>query len=941
MNQTRTQNILLFSLAAWVAFSVWATFKVEKPKEIRIPVAESAPSYTENPQDRRAYEITMLADPNTGKIPDDIGRKERAFAQRINEDLRSDPLLRGVDSQEGVEELTWSSVGPVNFGGRTRAIAIDVTDEQILLAGGVSGGVWRSENGGASWTKTTGTADLHSVTAIVQDTRPGKTNIWYYGTGELIGNSARALGAPFRGDGIYKSTDGGRSWQLLPSTSTNEPATFDSPFNYIWDLALNPNSSDDEIIAAIFGGLVKSTDGGNTWTTVLGNDALGQAGTDLNDSEIIFYTDVHRTSNGDFYATLSNITNTNSVRSPLGGIYRSEDNGDTWTKISAFPTNIFYRRTEIGSSEGNPNVIYFISDTNDGHVFSRYDVNTEAFVDLTSNLPAFGGSLGDFNSQNSYNLLVSVHPQNDNVVFLGGRNLYRSTDGFTSTNNTNWIGGYNSINDPASYANHHPDQHKVVFFPSNPNTMLSANDGGIFKTLNNLNPIVQYESLNNNYVTTQFYTGHLSKYEEDNFVLGGTQDNGTLFTPSAGGPTQRVLGGDGAYAASTRFGIYYYVSFQNSRIFRVTLSQTGQITSFARVDPIGAGQAPGQSYLFINPYVLDPNSPNQMYLAGGNYIWRNNNLAQIQANNNDRTSVNWDRLETSLIQDGSISALDVSTDANGILVYGSTSGSLIKLENAEAEDHRRFNLADQPGVNFPRLANVSSIKMDPTNSDNFIVTFSNYGVPSIFYTQDGGETFSDVSGNLEENPDGTGNGPSVRWATIVPLDDDTYQYYVGTSTGLYSTTTLDGSSTVWVQEGTNTIGNMVVNMIDFRRSDGRIVAATHGNGLYTSQIPNVKSEEPIPTAGELSIETAFPNPFSDAVKIRFNIPESGFVSLRVYNSQGQLVRVASPGLSFVGENLVTWDGNDQLGQRVKDGIYIIRLTYDGQNDVQRVILSRN
>ncbi len=116
-----------------------------------------------------------------------------------------------------------------------------------------------------------------------------------------------------------------------------------------------------------------------------------------------------------------------------------------------------------------------------------------------------------------------------------------------------------------------------------------------------------------------------------------------------------------------------------------------------------------------------------------------------------------------------------------------------------------------------------------------MVTVSNYGVKSIFYTTDAGATWTAVSGNLEENPDGTGNGPSITWAHIYN-DGSATRYYIGSSTGLYSTDQLNGANTIWAQEGANTIGNVVINMITSRTFDNTIVVATHGNGMYSNKV---------------------------------------------------------------------------------------------------------
>lgn len=909
----------------------------ENPEELTLPQAESQLNPGENPQNRAAYETMMLVDPKTGELPPGIKHLEHEFAKRFKNNEEPLPSIEGA---EGTENLDWESIGPNNIGGRTRAIAMDVRDENVMLAAGVSGGVWRTEDGGNTWTKTTAPQQLHSVTVIRQDTRAGREDTWYFGTGELVGNSARGAGAPLRGDGIFKSTDGGRTWVVLPSTATNDPAEFNSPFNYVWDIVLDPKpSTGDVILAAIFGGVVLSEDGGLTWRTVLGDDLLSLGETNLNDEVAIFYSDVHKTSDGTVYASISNTTNDGTTLSEDGGIYQSTTNGLTWRSVVSF-NSMPSRRIELGSSIGNPNIIYTVADGLGGPILGKFDATLNRFTNLSGSVPAFGGDFGDYNAQVSYNMMISAHPEDENIVYLGGTNLYRSTDGFNSRNNTTWIGGYSLDNDASVYDNHHPDQHDVIFYPSNPDRMISVNDGGIFRTENNRAETVSYVPLNNGYVTSQYYTAQISKFEEDNFVLGGTQDNGTLLTSNLVSSTSRVLGGDGAYVATTRFGIYYYVSFQNSRMFRVTLGSENQLTSFARIDPIGGGQTNGQPYLFINPYVLDPANQNRMYLAGGDFVWRNRNLSQIPPGSNNKTGFNWDRLLDTNIASGSISAIDASTEPANIVYYGSSNGQVNRIDNANVDSYSVTNLNRNAGVNFPVDANVSSISIDPTNADNVMVTFSNYLVPSIFFSDDGGQTFTDVSGNLEENPDGSGNGPSIRWARVVPIEDDSYQYYVGTSVGLFSTRTLNGSSTIWAQEGANVIGNVVVPMIDYRRSDGRIVAATHGNGLYFSQIPNVDPEPPVSGAEQLEIETSFPNPFSDLVTIRFGIPDSDFVVVRIYDMQGKLVTIASAGLGFTGENEIFWDGTDQIGQRVKDGIYIVRLTYRDQNDATRVILSR-
>lgn len=940
------KSILLISLSGLSALVALMFVFTPEPKNDEIivdpPKARSEIFSRENVQQRSEYLHQMLANPSTNEIPVNMRDLETEF---VHELARKADLNRlrmsaaGANSKNAPSLLAWSSLGPNNVGGRTRAVAIDVNNENIILSAGVSGGVWRSVNGGQSWTKTTEPEELHSVTCIVQDTRPGKGNVWYYGTGELVGNSTRSPGAPFRGDGIYKSVDGGLTWQPLPSTQVNNPEKFNSPFMYVWDITINPNSANDEIIAAIYGGIVRSVDGGQTWTTVLGN-ALYEVGNnvDLNDVPAVFYTEVYRANNGVFYASLSRTTNSANIFYSLGGVYRSDD-GVNWTRIIAH-TGAPYRRTEIGASTSNPNIVYFLSDTGQDHELIKYNNGTGVIEDRSDNLPdGSDEEVESFDSQSSYDLFVRVHPADENTVFVGGTNIYRSTDGFATKESIEWIGGYNpEVEGNSSYPNHHPDQHDLVFLPSNPNVMISANDGGLHKTNNNLASPVVYESLNNGYITTQYYTITMSQSPTDNFAFGGLQDNGSILsTFDAGGNGVNLIGGDGGFTASTRFGINYYTSFQNGQVYRLTLNSNYTLSSFARVDPSGAGADPSQPILFINPYVLDHNNGNRMFFAGGDFLWRNRNLSQIPSGLQTKTDVNWEKLERTGIASGSISAVETSSDQENILYYGTSQGQVFRMDFAHSDG---YTVAEITSDIFPFGGYVNSIAVNPTDANEIVVVFSNYQVKSVFRSIDGGTTFEGISGNLEEDPTGMGGGPSVRWAEIVPKIDGNTEYYLATSVGLFSSIAINGENTIWLQEGAQSIGNVPVNMLDYRRSDGEIVVATHGNGLYRSQIEGVVPEPVISSGSGLVVQNAFPNPFTDNIAINYTLPETDMVRARVYNSDGKLVKTIALGLGFQGENEIFWDGTDVSNSSVPPGIYIIRLEYRNEIKVQKVIYTR-
>lgn len=942
MQKPKHQSYLLLCLFGYILIAALLPFLPKEREEALVIETPSAgvENEAEDLQSRWEYEQEMLADPSSGEIPSNYRQKELTYAKELLREEKNRPVPQSSTNLSNTQNIEWLPVGPNNFGGRTRALALDIRNENVILAGGVSGGMWKSTNAGQSWEKATTNEQLHSVSSIAQDIRPGREDVWYYGTGESIGNSTRAPGAPFRGDGIFKSTDNGDTWTQLPSTVAPLATRFSSPLQYVWNIVTDPDSNDDVVIASVWSGVVRSTDGGNSWTTVLGRDLLNiPPGTDLNEVNSIRYGDIHRTADNVFYASLSSTTTSNAL-APEAGIYRSED-GINWTRVFAMNFSI-NRRTVITSAPSNPNLIYFFTDGQRGYGLRTYNSLTQEINDLSENLPVNTGGIEGVDSQDGYNMMLSVHPNNPDLVFLGATNLFRSTDGFRTEANIEWIGGYDpEENDGTLYPNHHPDQHGLVFIPSRTNAAYSTNDGGIFRTDDISAAQVAYQSLNNGFVTTQFYAGSFSQYPPDNFVFGGAQDNGTLLATnqaSANGPNGvRVLGGDGAFTASSRFGVYYYMSFQNSRIFRLTLNDNAQLTSFARVDPVGGGNDPSQPYLFINPYTLDPNNGNKMFLAGGNYLWRNRNLSQIPSGTNSPASANWSRLDRTLIAEGRISAVQASNEPRDIVYFGTSLGQLFRVNAANGEE---YVVGEITGADFPENGYIRSLAIDPTDADRVLVSFSNYNIPSLFLTEDGGASYVDVSGNLEENPDGSGNGPSVRWVTMVPKTDGSFEYFVATSIGLFSTNTLNGANTLWSQLEHEEIGNVVVNMIDYRRNDGKIMVATHGNGMFTSQLENVLPYEVDGTDNDFIFTNAFPNPFSELLTLRFEVPETDFTLLRVYDSSGRMIYISSGALAFAGENEFFWEGTNTLGQPVPNGVYIVRLTYRQNNQTKKVLLNR-
>ncbi|MEE2931152.1 MAG: T9SS type A sorting domain-containing protein [Bacteroidota bacterium] len=916
-------NKLLFSTLIISFMLLFFFFKPEgKKQNIRVYPSD-------NPAERVVWERLRLADPNTGEIPRNMHRKERMFAKTLPQ---ANTLIKA----------NWVHRGPYNVGGRTRGFALDILDEKTLFAGGASGGMFRSIDAGLSWDMTTHPNQLHNVTCVAQDTRVGKEHIWYFGSGELRGSSASGGEAYYQGNGIYKSTDGGLSWDSLSITATNTPQSFDSDFDFIWNLKTDPsNDSLDVLYAATYGTIYRSQDGGNTWQQELGGGSS-------------YYTNVDITSNGTVYATLS----TGSSSATDKGIWRSSD-GQNWTNIldTAFP--LIYGRIAIGINPSNENEVYFLAAETDGYgqhtdVFFGGETWTSLWkytylsgdgsglggqwTDLSLNIPANQNtSFDNFNAQGGYDLLVKVHPSNPDVVFIGGTNLWRSTDGFTSPNNTMICGGYligsyEGDGNWGIYPNHHPDQHDLWFLPSNDSVMLSATDGGVYTSSNAFEDTVKWVSLNNGYYTSQLYAATISRNANSNVLHGGFQDNGNFITFS-GNPNKHwhmPFNGDGAYAGIADNEEDFYLSIQRGVMYKMKLDTNAHRISFNRMDPVSTDST---KYLFINPLVMDENS-DIIYLANGNNLWRNNNISNIPYNNSHvKSDFGWERFTDSLPNPlMRISVIETSVNPPNIVYYGTKNKYVYRVDNAHIGDPPHTQLS---GILTGQNSYCSDIAINPLDADEVMVVYSNYSVYSLFHSMDGGVTWSKVAGNLEQNNSGSGNGPSCRTAKIIPLGNDTL-YLVGTSVGLFGTSELDGLNTTWKQIAKSEIGNVVIETLTYRAADKLLVVATHGNGIYSINLNNVGSV--LSVEDDLHKDQSdikiYPNPTQGNFKLDFTIDNPMDISWVVYSETGRIVQSKKVKKAISGNNQISVSLNG-----LSSGMYYITLNI-GENKITRQIIKQ-
>lgn len=883
-------RILLIGILLSLGFSAYL-FLTIKPSTGLIHYA------LEEGEAKKQWELEMLRDPSTGKIPDGIRWKELAFyEENFNHHTQN-------------KNEHWRLRGPWNVGGRTRAICMDVKDENHIIIGSVSGGLWQTFDGGNTWTKVSKANDHPGVVSICQDTRPGYEQIWYALSGEIAGTSASAAGAFYLGDGVFRSLDNGNTWQSLASTALGVPSTFSTVFQGAWRIKCNPINGD--VFMACYATIFRSVDSGNSWVAVLGNN---------NDS---YYTDIEISEQGIIYAAISHYDFTGINTS---GFFRSPD-GQTFTKIS--PSYLdSTNRTVLCIDPNNENTVYFLSEingaNNGGVRTENYQHEAEyvslqkyqylsgdgsgtggQWTNLSNNLPVNSeGEFDKFNCQGGYDLCIKVQPGNSDVVIIGGTNLYRSTDGFNSINNTSQIGGYGlktSIPFFTIYPNHHPDQHDVLFVPSQPNKMYSISDGGIKLTNNVMAQNVSWENKSEGYVSSQCYTVNIDENNAGNErIMIGLQDNGNFvsFTNNLYQPWLMPVNGDGAFGYISSNNNFFVTSIQLGRIVKIALDERGNLSQRRRIDPIGFST---NHYSFIHPFIVDPNNENYLYLPIGKQILRQSELKNIALNNEySQISQGWKNLSDTITTanfSGSaakITAIALSKSPANIMYFGTSNKEIYKVINPQTDTAHfiRTSIGRLPTGGY-----VNDIAIDPDDANKVLICYSNYTIMSLYYTEDGGNNWYFVGGNLERDDNPSGTGPSVRSVAILKNPDGSRTYLAGTSIGLFSCSNLvlaTNASTLinnteWIQESPNVIGANVVSDIKVRHSDGYVAIATHGNGVFETMYHSNQSITPSPQ--QYFSASLYPNPAQHNLNYSFTLENESEVFVELMDVWGNRLKI--------------------------------------------------
>ncbi len=890
---------------------------------ITVPIAPYGNFIANEEYERQEQrEEIMFSDATTGKMPIGIRAKELQFYKDV---FGNKPQLRNSE---------WSAVGPYNQGGRTRQVAIDIANENNIIAASVSGGIWRSTNGGANWQRVSEASGHMGAISIAQDTRPGKTNIWYAVSGEASGNSASGGGAYYLGDGALKSIDNGATWQPIISTAGGTPNSFSLQWQVTWRIATHPDVDSDRVFIATYGGIYMSTNGGTNWRSVLGN---------INNAA--YYTDIAVSKAGIVYATLS------SDGAGTKGFYRSADKGVTWNNITPITLLNSYERTVMAINPNNENEVYFFSYldkdsiSSGGTATSNYKGTKEyisllkynyvsgngtgaggTWTNLSNNLPnnasKAAGSFDKLNCQGGYDMHVQVQP-GTNAVFIAGTNLFRSDNGFSTPNNFVQLGGYasnTSLPNFGIWPVHHPDAHWLVFYPSNPKKIIHANDGGLYLCEDANSNNVTWKTLNNGYLTTQLYTVTLAPEAGSKWLLAGFQDNGNFIIDDYTKPQPKWIlsfNGDGAYNYLAPNNEFAVMSIQEGRIGKFKLDENGRKVSRKRIDPIGAT---AEDYMFINPIAVDPNNNDLLYVPAGKKLFRQNQLKSLPLDER------WDSISTgyfrfsdsikSLNTNGGyvaqISAIAVSKKPANIVYIGTTNKDLYRIDNANTGDPSFTKINKAPFTFAANVnANISSIAIDPDDANKVLVCISNYNANSMYYTNDGGNTWGYCGGNLEKNTNPSASAPSIRAVAILKTPDGGRKYFVGTSIGLYTTTqlktgaTVAKDSTIWNQESINGIGTTVVNHIDVRQSDYVVAVSTHGNGAYISQQYAYDNGLSNITKNTLQI---YPNPniVGDYLRIKASVQKGAQAKIYLVDEIGKLIAVIANKQVVAGENIFSY-----------------------------------
>jgi len=691
--------------------------------------------------------------------------------------------------------LAVRDIGPAVTSGRISDFAMHPDGWQTFYAGVASGGVWKTTNGGITWTPVFDNEGSYAVGVVEID--PNDPDTVWVGTGE--NNAQRSVGY---GDGVYKSIDGGRSWTNMGLENSG----------HIGAIIIDPRDSDHVLVAAhgpLWSdggdrGVYRTRDGGETWERILEIDEY----TGVN--EVVMHPDDPDLLLASSYQRRRHVW-TLINGGPGSGIHRSTDGGETWTEITAGLPSEDMGKIGLAYAPARPDTVYAIIES-DGPGEGSYR-STDFGVTWEKRSSYVAGS------PQYYNELIA-DPVDPEKVYSMDTWLMVSEDG-----GANWS--------MVGNAHKHVDEHALWINPDNPDHIITGNDGGIYDTYDGGANWRHVENL----PITQFYRATPDNAEPFYNVYGGTQDNSTLGAPSrttynygiANSDWIVTLGGDGfkTQVDPTNPDIVYS-QLQYGMLARYDRTSGERVL----ITPMPGAEEDDYKWNWNSAFIISPHDPKRLYFAaekifvsedGGN-AWRPFSpdlTRQLDRNELEVMGRVWSvdavAKNDSTSMYGSIISLSESPLVEG-LIYAGTDDGLVQVTADGGESWTRY---DDFG-RVPDMTFVSDLAASLHDEDTVFATFNNHKrgdyKPYVYRSTNRGRSWTSITGDLPER----GN---VH--TIVQDHVDPDLLFVGTEFGAYFT---QNGGDNW-HEITGNMPTIAVRDLEIQRRENDLVVATFGRGI--------------------------------------------------------------------------------------------------------------